>query len=392
MASQLDRTVLKNGRGYIENLERWATVTHFLAVSLIPFGSQGFDGFVQNYNMHSLGKTVNELHAMLKLHEQTLPKNNAPALHAIQSGKVQIGKKHNKPQPSKAARGQNQGNGKNKHAYAPKPKIPPPRKREDPAKDSICYECGETGHWKRNCPTRRPTDRMCLYIDAEEHELGDLGEPANYKAAAYYDYEDLENGCQMPSSMDFNEESAMQSIFATSSVEAKYIAAFDALWNHDDSSHIENLRWLDGEPKWFKRGSRILITTRDEQVLIAHRVDIIRDTCLLSNQEATSLFSRHAFGRENPLQGYKELSGKVVRYAAGILLTIKVLGSFLFGKDKLEWVDAIDRLQKILLKDTLEKLELSYMSLEDEYKEIFQEIVCILKGQTKEDAIKILEC
>ncbi|GKF78381.1 hypothetical protein Tco_0233949, partial [Tanacetum coccineum] len=24
---------------------------------------------------------------------------------------------------------------------------------------------------------------MCLYIDAEEHELGDLGKPANYKAA-----------------------------------------------------------------------------------------------------------------------------------------------------------------------------------------------------------------
>ncbi|GJY15290.1 retrotransposon protein, putative, ty1-copia subclass [Tanacetum coccineum] len=28
---------------------------------------------------------------------------------------------------------------------------------------------------------RLPTDRMCLYIDAEEHESGDLGEPANYK-------------------------------------------------------------------------------------------------------------------------------------------------------------------------------------------------------------------
>ncbi|GJY15593.1 hypothetical protein Tco_0386015 [Tanacetum coccineum] len=74
----------------------------------------------------SSGKIVNELHTMLKLHEQTfnLPKNNAPALHAIRAGKVQKGKKHNKPQPSKAARGQNQGNGKNKHAYAPKPKIP----------------------------------------------------------------------------------------------------------------------------------------------------------------------------------------------------------------------------------------------------------------------------
>nr|GEX21736.1 hypothetical protein [Tanacetum cinerariifolium] len=31
--------------------------------------------------------------------------------------------------------------------------------------------------------TRRVPDRMCLYVDAEEHELGDLGEPANYKAA-----------------------------------------------------------------------------------------------------------------------------------------------------------------------------------------------------------------
>ncbi|GJU05371.1 retrotransposon protein, putative, ty1-copia subclass [Tanacetum coccineum] len=41
---------------------------------------------VENYNMHNIGKTINELHAILKLHEQTLPKNNAPALHAIQAG------------------------------------------------------------------------------------------------------------------------------------------------------------------------------------------------------------------------------------------------------------------------------------------------------------------
>nr|GFB67620.1 retrovirus-related Pol polyprotein from transposon TNT 1-94 [Tanacetum cinerariifolium] len=35
---------------------------------------------------------------------------------------------------------------------------------------------------RRSTRTRRPTDRMCLYIDAEEHELGDLVEPTNYKA------------------------------------------------------------------------------------------------------------------------------------------------------------------------------------------------------------------
>ncbi|GJZ38934.1 retrotransposon protein, putative, ty1-copia subclass [Tanacetum coccineum] len=77
--------------------------------------------------MHNMGKTVNELHVMLKLHEQTLTK------------KV-------------VARGPNQGKGKSKLAYSPKPKIPPPPKRENLAKDSVCHQCGDTGHWKRNCP------------------------------------------------------------------------------------------------------------------------------------------------------------------------------------------------------------------------------------------------
>ncbi|GJS04372.1 retrotransposon protein, putative, ty1-copia subclass [Tanacetum coccineum] len=36
---------------------------------------------------------------------------------------------------------------------------------------------------RRSTGTHCAPGRMCLYIDAEEHELGDLGEPANYKAA-----------------------------------------------------------------------------------------------------------------------------------------------------------------------------------------------------------------
>nr|GEV22493.1 hypothetical protein [Tanacetum cinerariifolium] len=139
-------------KGYIDNLDRLGhLVTLALHVSLILIGlRKEFDGFVQNYNIHSMGKIINELHAMLKLHEQTLPKKNAPALHAIRAGKVQKVNKHKKSQPQMAARGQNHGKEKNMQAYAPKPKIPPPPKREDPTKDSICHECSETRHWKRN--------------------------------------------------------------------------------------------------------------------------------------------------------------------------------------------------------------------------------------------------
>nr|GEZ71046.1 zinc finger, CCHC-type [Tanacetum cinerariifolium] len=176
-------------KGYINNLERLGhPVTLGLGVSLILISlRKEYDGFVQNYNMHNMGKTVNELHAMLKLHEQTLPKSNAPALNAIRAGKVQKGNKHKKSHFQTATKGHNHGKGKNKQAYALKPKIPAPPKRKNTAKDSICHECRKIGHWKRNCPqstrTRHAPDRMCLYIDAEEHELGDLGEPANYKAA-----------------------------------------------------------------------------------------------------------------------------------------------------------------------------------------------------------------
>ncbi|GJS84618.1 zinc finger, CCHC-type containing protein [Tanacetum coccineum] len=139
-------------KSYIDNLERLGhPVSLSLAVSLILVSlRKEYDSFVQNYNMHGMGKTVNELHAMLKLHEQTLPKRDAPALHAIRAGKVQKKNKNKKPQL--AARGNNKGKGKSKLAYAPKPKIPPPPKKEDPAKDSVCHHCGDTGHWKRNCP------------------------------------------------------------------------------------------------------------------------------------------------------------------------------------------------------------------------------------------------
>ncbi|GJZ20300.1 retrotransposon protein, putative, ty1-copia subclass [Tanacetum coccineum] len=36
--------------------------------------------------------------------------------------------------------------------FAPKPKNPATPKKGNPAKDAICHQCGEVGHWRRNCP------------------------------------------------------------------------------------------------------------------------------------------------------------------------------------------------------------------------------------------------
>nr|GEW01276.1 zinc finger, CCHC-type [Tanacetum cinerariifolium] len=95
--------------------------------------------------MHSMTKTLVELHAMLKLYDKgILKKDETPDVLAIREGKIQKDKKKLKGAKGKA-------NGKNKLAYAPKTKIPPSPKRDNLAKDYICHHCKEVGQWRRNC-------------------------------------------------------------------------------------------------------------------------------------------------------------------------------------------------------------------------------------------------
>nr|GEX06904.1 hypothetical protein [Tanacetum cinerariifolium] len=134
-------------KSYIDNLERLGQpVSQNLIVSLILVSlNKDYDSFIHNYNMHGMGKTVNELHVMFKLYEDTMSKKDAnPALHAMRAGRVQ---KNQKNKPHKAAKG-GHGKGKGKMGYAPnnapfapKPKTPPPHKKDNPAKDAICHQC-----------------------------------------------------------------------------------------------------------------------------------------------------------------------------------------------------------------------------------------------------------
>nr|GFB42195.1 zinc finger, CCHC-type [Tanacetum cinerariifolium] len=145
-------------KGYIENLERLGQpVGQNLAVSLILVSlNKDFDNFAQNDNMHGMGKTMNELHAMLKLHEETLPKKDVnPALHVIRAGRVQKNQKNKSCKAGKGSHGKGKGkmgNASNNASFASKPKTPQPPKKDNPAKDAICHQCGEVGHWRRNCP------------------------------------------------------------------------------------------------------------------------------------------------------------------------------------------------------------------------------------------------
>nr|GFA18306.1 hypothetical protein [Tanacetum cinerariifolium] len=69
-------------------------------------------------------------------------------------------RKNQKNKSHKAAKGcHGKGKGKMGHAsnnapFSPKPKTPPPPKKDNPSKDAICHQCGQVGHWRRNCPVK----------------------------------------------------------------------------------------------------------------------------------------------------------------------------------------------------------------------------------------------
>ncbi|KAK9910999.1 hypothetical protein M0R45_034929 [Rubus argutus] len=98
----------------------------------------------------------------------------------------------------------------------------------------------------------------------------------------------------------------------------------------DDVNKLYQLDKLAGATDWFGRGSRIIITTRDKHLLIAHQVSPIYKARELDPHEARELFSLNAFKNKTNFDDGEELSvSTVVEYAEGIPLALEVLGSHL---------------------------------------------------------------
>ncbi|KAJ9551576.1 hypothetical protein OSB04_015621 [Centaurea solstitialis] len=171
----------------------------------------------------------------------------------------------------------------------------------------------------------------------------------------------------------------------------KYMPSRKVLVVLDDVDHKDQLEALAGEPNWFKSGSKIIITTRDRKVLETHRVKRIHEASLLTNEEAICLFSSRAFEKEIPSPRYEKLSTKVVSYAAGLPLTITVLGSTLYGENEHVWMDTLKELEKVPLDGSLQRLEVSYKGLDTNCQKIFLDVACILKGWKNEKTITVLE-
>ncbi|KAL9381643.1 hypothetical protein Peur_024678 [Populus x canadensis] len=158
----------------------------------------------------------------------------------------------------------------------------------------------------------------------------------------------------------------------------------------DDVAHLKQLNALMGERSWFGPGSIVIITTKDERLLL--KVDRTYQVEELKRDASLQLFSWHAFRDTKPAKDYVEVSNDVVDYCGGLPLALEVLGSCLSGKNKSRWKCVIDKLRKIPNRDIQEKLRISFDKLDDhKLKNTFLDIACFFIGRNKEYVANVLE-
>ncbi|KAL5843535.1 hypothetical protein ACOSQ4_009493 [Xanthoceras sorbifolium] len=158
----------------------------------------------------------------------------------------------------------------------------------------------------------------------------------------------------------------------------------------DDVNTLKQLETLSNGLDEFGPGSRIIITTRDRQLLYNYGVNKIYEVEAFDKQEAHQLFCKHAFKQDNPRKDLMVFVDKVVDYAKGNPLALKVVGSSLFHQDKQYWESELQKLKKISNPQIHNLLRIVYDGLDDEQKNIFLDIACFFKGKDMFSLIEIL--
>uniref|UniRef100_A0A2K1WQT0 ADP-ribosyl cyclase/cyclic ADP-ribose hydrolase n=1 Tax=Populus trichocarpa TaxID=3694 RepID=A0A2K1WQT0_POPTR len=160
----------------------------------------------------------------------------------------------------------------------------------------------------------------------------------------------------------------------------------------DDVDNSRQLQELSlGVHDLFGPGSKILVTSRDKQVLIKNGVDAIYKVQGLNNHDALRLLSLNAFKKNCPKRDHIELLERMVDYAKGNPLALIVLGSSLYDRSKEKWYSALNKLGKVPNPEIQRVLRISYDGLDGEQQQIFLDIAFFFNGAECNHAVKVLD-
>ncbi|PPD88127.1 hypothetical protein GOBAR_DD14951 [Gossypium barbadense] len=159
----------------------------------------------------------------------------------------------------------------------------------------------------------------------------------------------------------------------------------------DDVSNLSQFEFLFKGINQLCPGSRVIVTTRNKQVLIQNDIDRIYEMEKLDEGESLQLFCQRAFKSNYPTRYRLELSKMVLSVADGNPLAIKVFGSSLYGKEKTYQESTVKKLKQVPNPDIHKLLICSFDALDCEEKDIFLDIACFFKGENRDYVTRIMD-
>lgn len=165
----------------------------------------------------------------------------------------------------------------------------------------------------------------------------------------------------------------------------------------DDVDQLEQITGLIPMMKkcCFGYGSRVIITTRNADLMSIFEEKRLFKMGELEYKEALELLSLNAFMEKCPKECYLEHSKSIVKLVGGHPLALKVLGTFFRNKDLSVWNCVMQELQEggniIIHEQIFRCLKVSYDGLDEKEKVIFLDVACFFKGKTRHAVEEILD-
>ncbi|KAL0717633.1 hypothetical protein Bca4012_066955 [Brassica carinata] len=142
------------------------------------------------------------------------------------------------------------------------------------------------------------------------------------------------------------------------------------------------LEEMANRPGWVGPGSMIIITTEDRKLLntLGLGSDHIYRMIYPTRDESLQILCQYAFGQKFPNDGFESLAWEITWLAGDLPLGLRVMGSYLRGMSRDDWIKALPSLRSTLNGEIESTLRFSYEALGDNEKTLFLHIAGALSG------------
>ncbi|CAL9237546.1 unnamed protein product [Arabidopsis halleri] len=160
----------------------------------------------------------------------------------------------------------------------------------------------------------------------------------------------------------------------------------------DEVDDLKQLEALANDTKWFGPGSRIVVTTENQELLKQHGIKNTYHVDFPTQKEAREIFCRYAFKQSTPQDGFENLSERVTKLCSRLPLGLRVMGSYLLRKTEDDWEDILYRLESSF--DPVDRgiervLRVGYDSLHEKNQLLFL-LIAFFFNYKDEDHVKAM--